>query len=545
MPDDRPAARWVQRLHLVLPTLGAAGFVVWLLATPFRADVPSLPLTRAQAIAVAEDALRARGVTLDADWKRFARVRLATDEAPQSTWHEFVWRESGAATYARLMGNILTPPLWEIRFARFTGDVAERAEEWRVTVQGSGEVRQVRHELPEARAGAVLERDAALALAERAVRDQLHADPARLRLIGAEQKQRPARRDWSFVFGDPTAAIDQGGEGRLQVLIAGDEVANTGRYVYIPEAWERVQQERESRLTFAKLALAAFTGVALVAGLVFAAGQWMRRRFARRVLFGVAAISFLLTAIGIGNNWPLMAMNLKTSEPVATQVGLSIVAGLLGAVFAALVVGFVSSVGAWAVLRQPRQRYAGRWPAWLAGICAALIVAGLEAGLSAFATQSAPIWPSYGVAGQAVPALGAALAGAGVLGAIGGALFVLAWLEHLTRGWRRHLWLACIVLVLALTTVAVVGAANPLAAMIGGLIGGAAAVIVVYGVLRFDLRSVPAYIGTGIVLGMAESAARNATTMSYVYGAVAIAVAVGVTIAVTRYLREVATDPAA
>ncbi len=543
--EDRPLAGWVRQLHRALPVLGIAGFVVWLLTTSFRADVPTLPLSRADAIVAAERVLLARGVVLDSAWKRFARVRLATDEAASSTWHEFVWREGGPAAYARLMGNILAPPLWEVRFARFSGDVAERAEEWRITVQGTGDVRQIRHVLPEARPGATLERDAAQTLAERALRDQLHSDPARLRLVGAEQKQEPARRDWSFVFSDPAAPIDEGGEGRMQVVIAGDEVVNAGRYVYIPEAWERTQRERESRLTFAKLALAAFSGVALVAGLVFAAGQWMRRRFSHRVLYGVATISFLLTAVGIANNWPQLAMNLKTSEPVATQVGLSVLAGLLGAVFAALVVGFVSAVGAWAALRQPRQRYADRWPAWAAGTSAALIVAGLEAGLSALAPQTAPIWPSYGVAGQAVPALGAALVGAGVLGAIGGALFVLAWLEHLTRGWRRHLWLACIVLVLALTTVAVVGAANPLGAMIGGLIGGAAAVVVVYGVLRFDLRSVPAYIGTGAVLGMAETAARNGTAMSTVYGAIAIVVAIAVTAAVTRYMRDVAADPVA
>ncbi|MDQ6621734.1 MAG: CPBP family intramembrane metalloprotease, partial [Pseudomonadota bacterium] len=293
----KPLTRWMARLHAALPALGLAGLVLWGISTPFRADVPTLPIGKSQAISVAERALAARGVTLDEQWRRFARVRLAPNESPQSDWHEFVWREGGRELYTKLMGGTLAPPLWEVRFARFTGDVVERAEEWRITVAGSGKVRQVRHVLPEGKPGPNLDRDAALALAERAVRTELEADPGKLRLVGAEQMQQPARRDWSFEFADPAVKIGEGGEARLQVVIAGDQVANAGRYVFIPESWMRTQRERQSQFTFIKLALAALAGVFLVAGLVFAATQWMRRRFDRRALFAVAAISFTLAAL--------------------------------------------------------------------------------------------------------------------------------------------------------------------------------------------------------------------------------------------------------
>ena len=47
---------WTVRFQRALPLLGAAGLAAWVAATPFRADVPPLPLTRAQAEAIADAA---------------------------------------------------------------------------------------------------------------------------------------------------------------------------------------------------------------------------------------------------------------------------------------------------------------------------------------------------------------------------------------------------------------------------------------------------------------------------------------------------------
>ncbi len=534
--EVRELPRWIRGLHRALPVLGVAGLVIWASATQFRPDVPTLPVSRKQAIDVAEEALRARGVELDSEWKRFARVRLAPNDPSQSMWHEFVWREGGPAKYEELIGNTLAPPQWEVRFARFTGDVAQRAEEWRVTVVGTGKVRQVRHDLPEARPGASLDRDQALAVAQRAIREQIGLDPARLRLISAVESQKPARRDWTFGFTNPDVQMPEGGEARVQAGVAGDEAVYAGRYVFIPETWTRQESERESQFTFVKLAIAAFSALILVSGLVFAAMQWMRGRFDKRALWRVIWISFAVAVVSIANNWPQMAMNLRTSEPVITQASLSIVAAVFGSVFAALTLGLLSAIGAWATVQRPPFAFAGRWPAWLAGVCAALIVAGFEAGLSALAPQTSPAWPTYALAGQAVPFLGAAILGAGALGAIGVGLFILAWLERVTRHWQRHLWLAAGVLLLVLTAIALVGTARFIAALLSGAITGAGAVVIVYGVLRFDLRTVPAYIATGLIAGIVESAAHNATPMSYAEGAVAVIAIVAITIAVMRYL---------
>ena len=40
----------------------------------------------------------------------------------------------GRGAYRALVGTMLAPPLWEVRYAMFDGDVVERAEEWRLAV---------------------------------------------------------------------------------------------------------------------------------------------------------------------------------------------------------------------------------------------------------------------------------------------------------------------------------------------------------------------------------------------------------------------------
>mgnify|MGYP003694490543 CR=1 FL=1 len=92
------------------------------------------------------------------DGARMATVQLANDDPQQWTWHKFVWREASPDIYRALVGAALAPPLWDVRYATFAGDVAERAEEWRVSVTGDGGVRTFRHALPEARPGAKLAR---------------------------------------------------------------------------------------------------------------------------------------------------------------------------------------------------------------------------------------------------------------------------------------------------------------------------------------------------------------------------------------------------
>ena len=101
-----------------------------------------------------------------------------------------------------------------------------------------------RTSLPEGRAGAALERDAAQALAGDALRARFGVDAGALVPRVAEQEKRPARSDWRFEYADPRVDVGTGGEARLQVVVAGDEPVRVGRSLFVPEAWQRAEARR-------------------------------------------------------------------------------------------------------------------------------------------------------------------------------------------------------------------------------------------------------------------------------------------------------------
>jgi hypothetical protein len=521
-----------------LPVLGGIGILVWALATPFRADVPALALSRTDAETIASAALVSHGVALGPDWRRSSIVRLATDDPSRWEGHKFVWREAGRDAYAKLIGNVLVPPHWEVRYARFEGDVAERAEEWRVTIDGRGEVRQIRHALPESRPGAHLSRDEALALAQKTVRDRFGLDPSLLKEVGAEEKQLPARVDWTFTFADPAANVGADGEARIVVAVAGDEVVAYGRYVHVPEAWQRAERERDGKTLFVRMALAALLGISGFVALIMAVIDWTHHRRDARALVGVAAIVFVLGVVGAANSWPVLAMSFSTTEPLVTQWGFAIAAALAGALVSALLLGLAAGVGVYAAAHARKRVLPSPIPVWAAGVAAACFVAGVGAIATGFLPKSVPAWPAFGIESLAWPWLGAALVGARVLYGIGVTLFLLHWFAQLTSGWQRRGWLTAFIAIAIFATLGLIGARDAAAAGIAGALAGAAMVAVVYALLRFDALAVPAFVATITAFDIIEGAARKGDPGAFFYVGIAIAVTVAVAWAATNYLRR-------
>jgi hypothetical protein len=86
------------------------------------------------------------------------------------------------------------------------------------------------------------------------VREQFGLDASQLQLRTAESTKRDARSDWTIVFADPKVFVGKDGEARIQVMLTGDEVASAGRSVFVPEAWQRAETERDNRLQVVKYA---------------------------------------------------------------------------------------------------------------------------------------------------------------------------------------------------------------------------------------------------------------------------------------------------
>ncbi|MEP6996500.1 MAG: type II CAAX endopeptidase family protein [Betaproteobacteria bacterium] len=540
------AGVWTARVQRALPLLGLAGLVAIAASGSLQRDTPPLLIDRAQAEASADAAIEQRGVKASDGWKRFAITRLVADDAGAAQWHKFVWREAGRDTYEKLIGNWLAPPLWDVRYARFDGgDVADRAEEWRVTVAGDGKVRQVRHQLPEKQAGARLSREQARTLSQEEIRRRFGLDPAALREVSAEQQERPSRADWQFTYTDPSVDVGKGGEARVIVAIAGDEIAGSGRYVFVPETWQRAERLRAGRLRLVqnaiRLALIAAGFAAIIATII----AWSRGHFDRRAFWlalGAVGASTLVTGI---NSWPAVAMQLKTAEPLAPQIALAAAGIAFSLVPLTLLASLLAGVAVWEA-REHSAPDIGIGRLWLRGASAGFFVAGVEGLAGAAATQDFPRLARYTIENAWLPwvdALARSVA-APVLG-VAVTIIALHWLERWTDGWRRRRWLVYVALTVATAAVASLRADDWTAVVVAGLVGGALYTLLFATVLRYDLRLVPAFVAANAIVRIIGNALLKGTAAGAFYAALEIAATLAVAWAITRYLLRVNTPVAA
>ncbi len=222
------------------------------------------------------------------------------------------------------------------------------------------------------------------------MREKWGLDPAALKPIGAEEKQRPARIDWTFTFADPKSDVGKDGIAALGVVVAGDEIAGYGRYVDVPEAWQRAERERDSRFLIVRMVFVGLLGLAGFAGIVMAVIDWTHGRRDRRALYGVFAIALALGVMATANAWPQLAYTFKTAEPFVPQAAISVLGLFAAALLSALLFGLMAGVGAWAALRQRPHPLARSAPRWMMAIAAALFVAGVRSSLERLAPRVGP-----------------------------------------------------------------------------------------------------------------------------------------------------------
>jgi len=527
------ASRFAQR---ALPWLGVAGIAAWLVWSPWHVDAPPLRIERAAALAAAEGALRNRGVTLGPEWQQMAMPRQVLAESSSRQAHAFVWRDAGAPVYRQLMGSTLAPPLWEVRFARFDGDVAQRVEEWRISVTGDGAIRQVVHRLPEGRAGASLDQEGATVVAQRAIRDAFSVDPALLVFRSADATQQPARRDWVFAYADPRVVLPGGAEARVQVSLAGADVVGIGRHVFVPEAWQRREEERDGRHDALGMVATGMIVLAVLAALIFAVLAWNRGRCDRRAQV-VVSVAMLIGLVGNALfGLPALFMQLQTAEPIASQLALSLVGGLAGRVAIALLVGLLAGVGVFHARAASAGLPTASLPPWAAGICAALVLRGLAAAVDAIEAPIDPQWPEQPAWALVWP-WGSVLGTAVAYGiALTTAFFVLALLARVTAGWSRRLPLAAGGLVLLAIASALPASRDVLPAVLAGVTGGLTMFAAVALVLRHQAQSVPAFVATMLALAGAQATVQVGLPLAWGLFAASAAVLVLLAWMTTRYL---------
>jgi hypothetical protein len=486
--------------------LGAVGLVACVAALLTRPTPAVLPVTRTQAADTARKALLDRGVTLDSRW----RVMPVPEDASGGA-SEFVAETAGDDRRKALLGTYLPTTRWNVRVATFEGDVAERAEEWRVFVANTGDVRSVRHTLPEARPGKSLDETSARTLAQQAVRQRYQLDAARgdVREISAKPEKLKARTDWTFTYVDLTVPRLPQGEPRIEVSIAGDEVAASGRFVYVPEEWQRRARAADTRNLVLQIVVSLVLGGLLVGAAVSGVVAWSQHHYTPRVFALAAAAMLAASILKLANSWPTLLAGVPTAVPLAIALAGVLGVGLVGLLLIASLVGL--ALGA-QPRRLTRSTVLDETQARRIGIAVGLFGAGVASIAGALRQPEWARVPDLSALGTIVPIAQLALDPiTGLLTRTAVVLATLVSLDRFTSGWTQRRALA----IAAIAVIGFVAVGSPMALDLRGwLLAGAVTalgfVVASITALRFDLTMVPLALGAMTVVGALGRAAQRA-----------------------------------
>jgi hypothetical protein len=454
-------------------------------------------VTRARALEAARGEIAARGVTLGPGWRYLPLVDTGAGGP-----HDFVSRTAGEARRRELLGRYLPRPRWRVRIATFEGDLVERAEEWLVMVDRDGAVQQVVHTLPEERPGASLDENAAREIARKAIKDraQLDATAGQAREVSARPSKLKARTDWTFTFADTVITPLPQGEARIDVNIAGDEIAAVRRYVFVPEEWTRQERAAGTRSTIARILSGVLFGGVLLTAAVLGVIVWSRGRYAPRVFLIGTALMLVASVVNAVNGYPAILGSLSTAQPLPLQLGAVAGIGLVGLTLVSALVGLALG----AVPRRLTEM--ARLPERDA------VAMGMTGGFVTAAVAGAATWlrtppwariPDTTPLNTVVPFIeGATDPITGFLTRLAVMLAIFIGVDRLTTGWTRLRVPAAI----GLALVGFLAAGAPTGAAVSGWLAAGAlmavALVIVYAaLLRIDLSMTPLTLGTGAALG--------------------------------------------
>jgi len=479
--------------------LGAAGLAAWLACGDFTVDAPPISLGREEVEAKALAELQDRGIALDDSWET-----VSTIVNPLGTDDSFVWREGGPEQYRDLMGKYLSPPLWIVRFVTFSGDVADRAEEYQVHFNGKGERVRFVHQLPEKAAGASISESEARKLADDAVASLYGLDPQGLVLVSSEPIKRDNRLDWVFVYSDREHWKLEEGDARIEITINGDELGDGRRFVFVPEDWIRNERSRRMVGDILKYGSYGVLVLVLLGGMVWAVVSWSRRRFSVRAFLVGAVTAFVLNLLGVFNNWYQALAGFSTAQPFRNQVLLVILGGLLVSVFLSGALGLL--LGLAHSLAGEGRRVPGGFR--LAGVSLGLAAAGLTAAAGLLFPDLEPFWPDPGALNEVFPLLFYFVSPAMSFLTVGILfLFVTSAVTRLSLNWTsRKVFFSLVLIFFGFLLAGTRGAPGVGSWAVSGMVAGLAVLAAYATVVRFSPAAVPPALAALALLGQASTA---------------------------------------
>jgi hypothetical protein len=533
--EEKPAPRtWSPVVTRYLPVAGVFGLVLWVFSTTFSTDSPSVNISRTQAQAIAAQAMEQHGVRLPGAWKT-----LTVMGGQPSQQDRFIWQTAGKETYKRLVEGYLAPPRWIVRFVQFEGDVAERAEEYQVSISDARRVFRFRHILAEAAAGNSVSEDVARALAREAMKKDFKVEASVLKEVSAVPSKLKARTDWVLTYSAEGEGKLPQGERRIAVHISGDKVTDVYRFVHVPEEWDRQERDKQTIPDMMSNGCSVVLAAIVLGGIVVAIVSWSRKKYVVSSFLLLSALLLGLNVAGLLNSIPALSAQFSTAQPFKNQMFELIGGGIVGLMLLSVGMGLIAGlVHQWCLTDEPSQPGS----AWLIGLSLGAIAAGVLAFGSSLSPSLAPKWANYGVLNSYVPVL------AGLIGPVSGyftqsiaMVFIFAALNRYTRNWTRSRILYGILLFLFGFVITGSGSIETIPSwLIEGAISGCLLLAVYLLVLCYSARASLIAVGLIQILGVLKQGVFAAYPL-----ALPVSVAAGVFIGLAMWFwsRRVASVP--
>jgi membrane protease YdiL (CAAX protease family) len=184
-------------------------------------------------------------------------------------------------------------------------------EEFRVDIAPTGEVIGFSDHIPEDRAIASPDVNAARNIAERFL-GNVHAF-ADLKLVAQSERRLPKRMQRIFTW-DSQSVHPAGAPYRTVVTVDGDRVGSFSRRIKVPEDWQRSYRELRSKNNLAGNVDSVFliiTGICIVAVFVM---RLLRGDLQLRLLLGIGIAAVILVTGVAANSWPSVLARYDTTS---------------------------------------------------------------------------------------------------------------------------------------------------------------------------------------------------------------------------------------
>jgi membrane protease YdiL (CAAX protease family) len=292
-----------------------------------------------------DDAREIAGRFLAAQGAQTAGYRDAASFSYDDDAKTFLERELGLERANQILSSRVRLWRWSYRWFK-----AQQKEEFRAGVTPTGEVAGFAHELAEDTARPAISDADAIAAAQRFLGERMHRDFAALEFVEQSTETRPHRIDRRYTWKYRDFDV-KGASYRVEVDLAGNEIAGYHEFLKIPEQWTRDYKTLRSKNELASTIDTAVMG-ALLLGLLITIVIRVRRQDVRWRLASVVGLTgMILSFFSSMNSFPLEEFNYPTTDAYA-----SFATGLfLQAVLSALALGgllFLFTAGAEPVYRE-------------------------------------------------------------------------------------------------------------------------------------------------------------------------------------------------